>query len=163
MDSPTARRASDDPHKTALFHTASSLVPDNAPVFHGFFGRQGGVSKDVYNALNCGPGSDDDIDRVQENLEIVAEAAGVKAQSILLLHQVHGSTCLKVDAPWSIHGRPQADAMVTDKPGLGLGILTADCAPVLFCGRKGDGSPVVGAAHAGWKGALGGILESTVE
>lgn len=134
-----------------------------AGVFHGFFGRTGGVSKGVYHALNCGPGSDDNIESVQENLAIVAHAAGVKAANILSLYQVHGNTCLKVTEGWPIHNRPQADAFVTDVPGLALGILTADCAPVLFCAEKLDGSPVVGAAHAGWKGAVGGILESTVK
>lgn len=131
-------------------------------VFHGFFGRLGGTSKGVYHALNCGPGSDDAIESVQENLGIVADAAGIEVDNILTLYQVHGKTCLSVDAPWPLLQRPEADAFVTDKPGIGLGILTADCVPVLFYGEKADGSPVIGAAHAGWKGAVGGVLESTV-
>lgn len=152
------------PEDKALYYRTPGFIPaQETRVFHGFFGRQGGVSKGVYNALNCGPGSDDAIECVQRNLEIVAGEAGLKAGAILLLHQVHGKTCLQADKPWSLHDRPQADAFVTDRPGLGLGILTADCAPVLFYGRKADGAPVIGAAHAGWKGALGGVLAATLE
>jgi hypothetical protein len=142
-----------------------ACVPAFTPgsVFHGFFGRAGGVSKGVYHALNCGPGSDDAIESVKENLAIVAEAPGLKAEQIVTLHQVHGDTCVRVEKPWPLLDRPQADAAVTDKPGIGLGILTADCAPVLFFAEKADGSPVIGAAHAGWKGAVGGVLESVVK
>lgn len=85
------------------------------------------------------------------------------AQSILTMHQVHGDTCLTVSEIWSEHERPEADALVTDKAGIVLGVLTADCAPVLFYGEKPDGAPVIGAAHAGWKGAVGGILEATLK
>ncbi len=131
-----------------------------APVFHGFFGRFGGLSKNVYASLNCGPGSDDNPEHVKANRKIVADVAGCAPDHLLSLHQVHGDVCVRVEAVWS--ARPQADAMVTDKPGFALGILTADCAPVLFAGQKTDGAPVIGAAHAGWGGALRGILESTV-
>lgn len=163
MDSQVALQVS-TPEDKALHYRAPGFIPAaEFRVFHGFFGRQGGVSKGVYNALNCGPGSDDLIENVRRNLEIVAEEAGIDPGSILLMHQVHGATCLKVEEPWSIHDRPAADALVTDKPGLGLGVLTADCGPVLFYARKPDGSPVIGAAHAGWRGAVGGILASAVE
>lgn len=138
---------------------------DNAasPVFHGFFGRQGGVSKDVYNGLNCGRGSDDAPENVKANLAAIAAKIGVKPDHILTLHQVHGKECAVARDIWDIENRPQADASVTDRAGIALGILTADCAPVLFQGKKVDGSPVIGAAHAGWKGAIGGTLDSTVE
>lgn len=132
-------------------------------VDHGFFGKTGGVSKGIYNGLNCGPGSYDDPEAVAENRKLVAELMGVAPENLLTLHQVHSNICLAVDEPWPEGLRPEADAMVTDVPGLALGVLTADCAPVLFCGKKEDGSPVIGAAHAGWGGALGGILEATVE
>lgn len=163
MDSNTALQALPPEEKSLYYKVPGFANPQEDDIFHGFFGRQGGVSKGVYNALNCGPGSDDAIENVQQNLALVAKEAGLSANSILLLHQVHGKTCLKVDKAWPINARPQADAMVTDVPGLGIGILTADCAPVLFFALKADGSPVVAAAHAGWKGALGGILVATVE
>ncbi|MCD8563287.1 MAG: peptidoglycan editing factor PgeF [Alphaproteobacteria bacterium] len=163
MDLKSALQVSEPEEKSIYYQTPGFLPEGETAVFHGFFGRQGGVSKGVYNALNCGPGSDDAIENVRKNLEIVAGEAGISAEAILLLHQVHGKTCLKVESPWTIHTRPEADAHVTDKPGLALGILTADCTPVLFYARKNDGTPVIGAAHAGWKGALGGVLASTVE
>lgn len=142
--------------KSQPFETAHG-----ASAAHGFFGRVGGVSKGVYNSLNCGPGSDDDIENVLQNRRIVADTIGAEEGNILTLYQVHGDTCLKVSEPWSVHHRPEADCMVTDAKGLALGISTADCAPVLFYAEN-DGKPVIGAAHAGWKGALGGALEATI-
>lgn len=135
----------------------------NDPVFHGFFGRQGGFSKGVYNGLNCGRGSDDAPENVKANLGAIAEMIGVAPDHILTLHQVHGKSCAVVSDIWDIENRPQADAFVTDRAGIALGILTADCAPVLFSGKKADGAAVIGAAHAGWKGAIGGALDSTVQ
>jgi hypothetical protein len=135
----------------------------DSSVFHGFFGRQGGVSDGVYDSLNCGLGTDDAQAHVNENRRRVSEYVGVKPENLLSLYQVHGKDCLTVDVPWALDkNRPKADAFVTDKPGLGLGVLTADCVPVLFTGKKQDNAPVIGAAHAGWKGALGGVLNSTV-
>lgn len=129
-------------------------------VAHGFFGRAGGVSGGIYAGLNCGVGSSDVPADVKANRASVAEAIGVNPENILSLYQVHGDACLKVDKPHN--SRSEADAQVTDVPGLAISILTADCAPVLFHGKKASGKPVIGAAHAGWKGALGGVLESTV-
>ena len=137
---------------------------DNAAgaVMHGFFGRRGGVSGGIYESLNCGQGSDDEPQSVKENRNIVARAMGVGDMANLLsVHQVHGDTCITAEGPWSGE-RPKGDALVTDRPCLALGILTADCGPVLFTGKKADGSPVIGAAHAGWGGAIGGILKSTL-
>ena len=131
-------------------------------VFHGFFGRQGGVSDGLYGSLNCGRGSDDDPAHVQANLDRVARQACVTPNNLLTMYQVHGHGCLYVDEPWSFDNRPQVDALVTDKAGIALGVLTADCGPVLFYGEKADGAPVIGAAHAGWKGAIGGALDATV-
>ncbi len=134
-------------------------------VRHGFFGRAGGVSKGIYDGLNCGVGSADDPTHVKANREAVAAMVGVEAENLLSLHQIHSDRCIKIRPP---HPNPlpkgereKADAQVTDVPGLAISILTADCAPVLFYGRN-DKGPVIGAAHAGWKGALGGVLESTV-
>lgn len=130
-------------------------------IFHGFFGRKGGVSTGLYDSLNCGLGTQDERDAVMENRRRVL--AGLPGTARLLtLWQQHTPDCLDVEMPWTEGDRPVADAMVTDRPGLALGILTADCAPVLFYGQKPSGQPVIGAAHAGWKGALGGVLESTV-
>ena len=135
----------------------------NLPVFHGFFTRKGGVSDGIYASLNCGVGSKDAAENVRQNKALIAKEAGCAPENHVNLYQVHGDTCLYVVEPWNEERRPEADAFVTDKPGLALGILTADCTPVLFVGKKADGSPVVGAAHAGWKGAVAGILSSTVE
>jgi YfiH family protein len=128
-------------------------------VRHGFFGRAGGASGGIYGGLNCGVGSSDNPADVKANRDAVAALMGVEGASVLSLYQVHGDVCLKVKEPHK--DRPQADAQVTDVPGLAISILTADCAPVLFYG-KNDKGPVIGAAHAGWKGALGGVLDSTV-
>ncbi|MCK6418251.1 MAG: peptidoglycan editing factor PgeF [Alphaproteobacteria bacterium] len=135
--------------------------PDFTPpdVFHGFFGRRGGVSTGLYESLNCGLGSQDNPASVAENRARVARAAG--ARDLVTLYQVHGATCLYMGAPL-LGERPQADAVFTDQPGLALGVLTADCVPVLFYGQNTQGRRAVAAAHAGWRGALGGILESTI-
>lgn len=142
-----------------MFMTDDILEDKN--IRHGFFGKQGGVSRGIYDSLNCGLGSSDDPEAVTENRRRVEKELGAKKETLLTLHQVHSDICVDVTQAWSGQGA-QADAMVTDVPGLALGILTADCAPVLFSGRTKAGRPVVGAAHVGWKGALGGVLESTV-
>lgn len=139
------------------------VKPDDAHIFHGFFTRIGGVSEGVCSGLNCGLGSEDNPDHVAENRGRVAGKAGVKAENLLSVYQVHGTACIQVIEPWTMQDRPKADSFVTDRAGFALGILTADCAPVLFYGQKADGAPVIGAAHAGWRGALGGVLESTVQ
>lgn len=145
----------------SLYFTAPRFGGD--AIFHGFFGRNGGVSHGIYSSLNMGRGSDDNPDDVAENFKIVAAQSGLAPENIMTLHQVHSGICVKVKELWGLENRPQADAFATDMKGVGLGILTADCAPVLFTGKKADGSPVIGAAHAGWKGAIGGALDSTVQ
>lgn len=126
---------------------------------HGFFSRQGGVSGGVYASLNCGPGSRDDPANVKDNRARVAEILGVEPNNLLSLYQKHSAEAVIADKPWKDGKSPEADAMVTATPGLALGVLTADCAPVLLC----DGEArVIGAAHAGWRGALSGIVEATV-
>ena len=121
---------------------------------HGFFTRAGGVSGGVWASLNCGPGSDDDPAAVAENLRRVAEAMDVSR--VARVRQVHSARAVAAE-DWETP--PEADAVVTDRPGLALGVLTADCAPVLLADR---GAGVVGAAHAGWRGALGGVLAAAV-
>jgi YfiH family protein len=125
---------------------------------HGFLGRRGGVSQGVCAGLNVGLGSADDREAVRENRRR-AVAAVAPAAKLVTVHQVHSGDALAVTAPWPDDDRPRADGMATDRPGLALGILTADCAPVLFADREAG---VIGAAHAGWKGAIGGIVEATV-
>lgn len=126
-------------------------------VRHGFFTREGGVSTGIYAGLNGGPGSRDEPDAVAENRRRIAEHLG--GQALVSLHQVHSADVIRVTEAWDAD-RPRADAMVTDRSGIALGVLTADCAPVLFVDRE---AKVIGAAHAGWKGALAGVLEATVE
>lgn len=142
--------------------TIPYVTESNFPVRHGFFGRHGGVSEGLFHSLNCGFSTGDVRENVVENRDRVAEAIGTAPEMLVTVHQVHGNECIYVPQNWEADP-PKADAMVTDVPGLALGILTADCGPVLFCGEKGDGSPVVGAAHAGWGGALRGVLENTVK
>lgn len=132
-------------------------------VFEKFFTREGGVSEGIYEGLNCGPGSNDDPAAVEEKLRRACAELGCDEDRLLLLHQIHSSTCLVAQDTWTTSERPQADAMVTDQHALAIGVLTADCTPVLFKGTKSDGTPVIGAAHAGWKGALGGVLDNTVK
>lgn len=143
-----------------MFITEDILKTDG--VRHGFFGRTGGVSRGIYNSLNCGLGSGDDPAAVRENRGRVAENLGAAADALVTLHQVHSPDCVRVTEAWAPEDRPKADALVTDVPGMVIGVLTADCGPVLFSGRRADGTPVIGAAHAGWGGAIGGVLEATV-
>jgi YfiH family protein len=129
-------------------------------IAHGFFGRDGGVSQGIYASLNCGPGSKDDSGAVAENRRRVADALAPEVR-LISLSQIHSPIIHALPA-WGCEDgkRLEGDGMVTATPGLGLGILTADCAPVLFADAK---ARVIGAAHAGWKGALGGVLEATLE
>ncbi len=126
---------------------------------HGYFGRQGGVSSGLFSSLNCGYGSGDDRSCVRENRERIAHWFGTGAAGLLTVYQTHSAQAVHVRAPWTREDAPKADAMVTTEPGVALGILTADCAPVLLAD---EAAGVVGAAHAGWKGALDGVLESVV-
>jgi YfiH family protein len=125
---------------------------------HGFLGRRGGVSRGIHTGLNVGPGSDDEAEAVAENRRRARDAVLPGAQ-LVTLYQVHSADAVTVIAPFEERLRPRADALVTDRPGLLLGILTADCAPVLLADAQAG---VVGAAHAGWKGAIGGVTDSTI-
>ncbi len=137
------------------YETAPALAAATG-LRHGFFGRQGGVSPGIYSSLNAGEGSDDTPGNVAENRARIAAALG--ASHLLSCYQVHSPRVVSVTDPWT--ERPEADAMVTDRAGLGLCILSADCTPVLFADAEAG---IIGAAHAGWKGALAGVLLRTVE
>lgn len=129
-------------------------------VSHGFFGRQGGVSSGDYASLNVGPGSNDSTEYVKRNRAIVADAVGAESLDHLIsLYQIHSADVVRIDAPFEWGARPEGDAMVTNRPGLALCILTADCTPVLLADADAG---VIGAAHAGWKGALSGVIENTI-
>jgi YfiH family protein len=125
---------------------------------HGFLGRRGGVSEGVCAGLNVGLGSGDDRAAIRANRDR-AVAAVTPGARLVTVHQIHSAVAVPVTCPWADDARPQADALVTDRPGLVLGILTADCTPVLFADAAAG---VVGAAHAGWKGAIGGVVEATI-
>ncbi|KZY50078.1 peptidoglycan editing factor PgeF [Sulfitobacter sp. KE29] len=129
-----------------------------APLRHGFFTRRGGASSGVFSGLNCGSGSSDQSEIVRINRARAAEAMGLPADHLVGVHQVHSATVVTVTEPQD--DKPRADALVTKTPGIALSILTADCQPVLFADAQAG---VVGAAHAGWRGALDGILEATVD
>jgi YfiH family protein len=126
---------------------------------HAFFTRQGGVSLGVYSSLNGGVGSRDDAAAVAENRARMAAAIGVDAARLLIPYQIHSPDALAVAAPWAPEARPRCDGLVTATPNLGLGVTGADCGILLFSAPK---AAVIGAAHAGWRGALGGIVEATV-
>ena len=126
---------------------------------HGFFTRQGGVSEGLYASLNGGMGSRDDLANVQENRARMALDLGIAPEALVACWQVHSPTAVVLEKPWSREDAPQADAVVTASPGLGATVTVADCGPVLFADPL---ARVVGAAHAGWKGAFGGVLAATV-
>jgi YfiH family protein len=130
-----------------------------APVRHGFFTRDGGVSQGVYATLNGGVGSADAPARVDENRARMAAALGVAPERLLTPYQIHSPDVAVAEEPWNAADRPRADAVVTRVPGLAVGVSTADCGPLLFADADAG---VVGAAHAGWRGALGGVIETTV-
>nr|WP_294507818.1 peptidoglycan editing factor PgeF [uncultured Rhodopila sp.] len=138
---------------------AEALTADGLPAPHGFFTRRGGVSAGPFASLNCSLSSADDPAAVLENRARAARSLGVDPAGLLGLTQVHGDRVVTVTQPWAPGQGGQADAMVTDRPGIALGIVTADCAPVLFADA---GGAIVGAAHAGWRGAVLGVLDATV-
>ena len=127
-------------------------------ISHGFFGRQGGVSKRAYASLNAGLGSDDNFDDIKTNRARIAAAIGAKPEHLLSLSQVHSSRVLTIDRAFD-GAPPQADGMVTAHEGLALSVLSADCGPVLFCDPK---ARIIGACHAGWRGALAGVTTQTI-
>jgi hypothetical protein len=135
------------------------LTADSLRVPHGFFTRQGGVSDGPYASLNCSLSSGDAREAVLANRALAARAVGARPERLVGLMQVHGADVVEVTAPWPPGRGPRADAMVTARPDIALGIITADCAPILLADT---GAGVIGAAHAGWRGAVAGIAEATV-
>ena len=130
-----------------------------AGIRHGFFTRAGGVSSGLYASLNGGVGSQDDAGRVMENRARMAAALGVEPRRLLTAYQTHSPNVVVAEAAWKTENRPQADAIVTRMRALAIGITTADCGPVLFADPRAG---VIGAAHAGWRGALTGVIEATI-
>ena len=138
---------------------ASSLLSAVPHLRHAFFSREGGVSKGIYESLNGGIGSNDNPADVIENRRRMAEHLGVGPAQFLTVFQIHSPDVAVATAPWGTETRPRADAMVTNVPGLALGVTAADCGPILFVDPE---KRVIGAAHSGWKGAIGGVLENTI-
>jgi polyphenol oxidase len=130
-----------------------------AGITHGFFTRRGGVSHGVYESLNGGIGSKDDPAQVRENRRRMADVLGIASDALLVPFQIHSATALEVDAPFAPDARPKCDGLATGTRGLGLGVTGADCGIILFADAERQ---IVGAAHAGWKGALTGVLEATI-
>jgi hypothetical protein len=139
---------------------ASPLLSAIPGLRHAFFTREGGVSDGIYGSLNGGLGSNDDPDRVRENRRRMAAEMDVAPEHFLSVYQIHSPDAVVTSGPWQSASRPRADAMVTRTEGLALGVTAADCGPILFADPN---ARVIGAAHAGWKGALTGVLESTIE
>ncbi len=129
-------------------------------IAHGFFTREGGHSQGLFASLNCGIGSGDDKNTVRRNRTMVAEVLDVAEPNLITSYQVHSPDVIVVEGPWPEDARPKADGMVTTARKLAIGVLTADCGPILLADRQAG---VIGAAHAGWKGALAGVTGRTLE
>ena len=151
---------SDDGEAGPLPGVIKAPCLEGGAVEHGFFLRTGGVSEGLYASLNCGRGSGDERARVEENRSRVAAALSVAATALIGPYQVHSDKVAIAHAPWQIEDAPQADAIVTNVPGLAVSILTADCVPVLMADAA---SGVIAAVHAGWKGAKAGVVERAIE
>ncbi|NKB53619.1 MAG: peptidoglycan editing factor PgeF [Rhizobiaceae bacterium] len=141
-----------------LLPIQSQLLDDLEGIKHGYFTRQGGVSKGIYSGLNAGLGSGDNRQDVVENRRRITQQLKVAEDKLAAPYQVHSPDVVIADQAWT-NDRPKADGVVTNQPGLAIGVVTADCGPVLFADADAG---IIGACHAGWKGALGGVLENTV-
>jgi polyphenol oxidase len=138
--------------------TLAALADDDA-TRHAFFTREGGVSDGIFASLNCGFGSGDDKDKVARNRDLAMARLGLAGDALVTCHQIHSATVVTVERGWAPGAAPKADGMVTNRPGIALGVLAADCAPILFADPEAG---VVGAAHGGWRGTLSGVGEATV-
>ena len=126
---------------------------------HGFFNKIGGKSKKIYSSLNCGPGSNDDPSNVKKNLKIVTKKISTTAKNIFLLHQIHSNKLVFIDQKSTFKSKPKADAVITNQKNIPIGILTADCVPILICDEKKN---FIAAIHAGWKGAYKDIISKVI-
>ena len=126
---------------------------------HGFFNSLGGKSSNIYKSLNCGPGSKDLKSNVKKNLEIVKNKINKSSKNIFLLHQIHSNKFVYIDKKFRFDKKPKVDAVITDQKNLIIGVLTADCAPILICDRKKN---MIAAIHAGWRGAYKGIIQKVI-
>ena len=138
----------------------ATTLTKSAGIRHGFFTRENGTSSGLYASLNCGPGSDDDPQCVARNRARAMAVLDVEPERLCTVHQVHGTTVVVPDGPWPGGERPKADALVTREANLAIGILTADCAPLLMADHVNG---VIAAVHCGWKGALGGVVEAALQ
>jgi hypothetical protein len=145
---------------TAESTIALDALDGGAGLRHAFFTRRGGVSGGLFASLNCGFGSGDDREAVTRNRAIAAAGLDVAPDRLVTCHQIHGTDVITVEAPWRYEASPRADAMVTKTPGIAIGVLAADCAPVLFADPAAG---VIGAAHGGWRGTLAGVMEACIE
>lgn len=134
-----------------------SRIPE---IRHGFFNRVGGFSKGIYATMNCGLGSDDDKTLVARNREIVTTSLGLVPEELVTAYQVHSADVVEVEKPWTWDDAPKADGLVTSRPHIALGVTTADCVPVLFADWR---NLIIGAAHAGWRGAVAGIIDAVID
>ncbi len=159
MDNRMPDKTSDQPNDQADRIEAPALAGLEG-ISHGFFTRRGGVSTGIYASLNTGRGSDDDEDAVSANRQRVCDALGVPLQALATPYQVHSAAAVYVTEAWPQGAGPKADAVVTDRPGVAVGVGTADCGPVLFADPV---EKIVAATHSGWKGALTGIIEATLD
>tara|TARA_A100001015_G_scaffold178612_1_gene198547 strand:- start:302 stop:1060 length:759 start_codon:yes stop_codon:yes gene_type:complete len=127
---------------------------------HGFFNSKGGISKNIYKSLNCGPGSKDKSSNVRKNLELVRKKIKRTAKDIFLLNQIHSNKFIYIDEEYQFKSKPKVDAVITNQKNLPIAILTADCVPILICDSK---KKIIAAVHAGWKGALKGIVDKVIK
>jgi hypothetical protein len=127
---------------------------------HGFFTRTGGISSGIYASLNTGPGSADNPAAIAANRKRACDSLGLEASRMVTANQIHSANVVIVKTPWDMMDAPHADGLITQVPGLGLGVLTADCAPILLADND---ARVIATAHAGWRGTLGGVIEATVK
>lgn len=144
---------------TVAFEKCTNLSGDTA-ILHGFFGRTGGVSHAPYDSLNCSTASGDVLEDVLENRRIVLRSLGLMPDTLALAKQVHSAKVVTATGPFDEDSRPEADALVTDRPGVSLGVLTADCVPVLFVDSN---ARIIGACHAGWRGAVDHVVAATID
>lgn len=149
----------DEPMNKPVMMRCEALARADSGISHGFFTRLGGISRGIYSGLNAGLGSGDERDAVLANRSLALARLGAESAFLATPHQTHSSDVFAVAGPWPETERPVADAVVTDRPGIALGVLTADCGAVLLADGEAG---IVGAAHAGWKGALGGVIENTI-